>query len=303
MRSAIVTGANGFVGSEIVRNLVNHGFNVYALYNRSKNRLETIEKCRTVHCPMDQFSKIPEKIQDSPDFIFHCAWSGSSGEDRTNIQLQLSNVTSTCALIEAAKIVGAKRVIVAGSIMEDEVKAVTDSNGSHPSKSYIYGAAKYSAHMMAKPLAVSLGVDLIWAKITNAYGVGELSPRMLNSTIRKCINLEAPSFTAATQNYDFIYVTDVAEAFRLIAEKGSSYSEYVVGSGEAKPLRNFLEDLRLSIGNGLPFLYGNIPYTGVNLPLEKFSTEPLFRDTSFKTQIPFPVGVALTRDWLKEQEN
>ena len=99
MRSAIVTGANGFVGSEIVRNLVNHGFNVYALYNRSKNRLETIEKCRTVHCPMDQFSKIPEKIQDSPDFIFHCAWSGSSGEDRTNIQLQLSNVTSTCALI------------------------------------------------------------------------------------------------------------------------------------------------------------------------------------------------------------
>ena len=79
MRSAIVTGANGFVGSEIVRNLVNHGFNVYALYNRSKNRLETIEKCRTVHCPMDQFSKIPEMIQDSPDFIFHCAWSGSSG--------------------------------------------------------------------------------------------------------------------------------------------------------------------------------------------------------------------------------
>ena len=52
-------------------------------------------------------------------------------------------------------------MIVAGSIMEDEVKAVTDSNGSHPSKSYIYGAAKYSAHMMAKPLAVSLGVDLI----------------------------------------------------------------------------------------------------------------------------------------------
>ena len=40
---------------------------------------------------------------------------------------------------------------------------------------------------------------------------------------------------------------------------------------------------------------------GVNLPLEKFSTEPLFRDTSFKTQIPFPVGVALTRDWLKNR--
>ena len=87
--------------------------------------------------------------------------------------------------------------------------------------------------------------------------------------------MEPPSFTAATQNYDFIYVTDVAEAFRLIAEKGSSYSEYVVGSGQAKPLRNFLEDLRLSIGNGLSFLYGNIPYTGVILPIIQFSTETL----------------------------
>lgn len=303
MRSAIVTGANGFVGSEIVRNLVSHGYKVYALYNRSKNRLQAIEGCQAVHCPMDQLSKIPGMIQDSPDFIFHCAWSGSSEGDRTNIELQLSNVTSSCALIEVAKIVGAKRVIVAGSIMEDEVKAVTDSNGSHPSKSYIYGAAKYSTHMMAKPLAVSLGVDLVWAKITNAYGVGEISPRMLNSTIRKCINMEPPSFTAATQNYDFIYVTDVAEAFRLIAEKGSSYSEYVVGSGQAKPLRNFLEDLRLSIGNGLSFLYGNIPYTGVNLPIIQFSTETLYRDTGFKPQIAFSEGVTLTRDWLKEQEN
>ena len=47
-------------------------------------------------------------------------------------------------------------------------------------------------------------IDLIWAKITNAYGVGELSPRLVNTTIRKVIHGQPPQFTFGTQNYDFI---------------------------------------------------------------------------------------------------
>ena len=80
------------------------------------------------------------------------------------------------------------------------------------------------------------------------------------------------------------------------------YSEYIVGSGGAKPLRSFLEELRMAVGNGLPFLYGDIPFTGVNLPLESFSTEKLNKDTGFKPKFDFTQGVKLTRDWLKEQE-
>ena len=50
------------------------------------------------------------------------------------------------------------------------------------------------------------------------------------------------------------------------------------------------------------FLYGDIPFTGVNLPLESFSTEKLNKDTGFKPEVDFTQGVKLTRDWLKEQE-
>ena len=42
------------------------------------------------------------------------------------------------------------------------------------------------------------------------------------------------------QNYDFVYIDDVARAFRLIGEKGKPFHEYVIGSGNAKPLKNFL---------------------------------------------------------------
>lgn len=86
MKSVIVTGANGFVGSEIVRNLVRNGYKVFALYNRSKKRLDSIPDCVPVHCPMDEFEKLPELIKEKPEYIFHCAWTGSAGQDRCNVQ-------------------------------------------------------------------------------------------------------------------------------------------------------------------------------------------------------------------------
>jgi UDP-glucose 4-epimerase len=83
----------------------------------------------------------------------------------------------------------------------------------------------------------------VWAYITNTYGVGESSPRFLNSTIRKIIHGEPLEFTSGIQNYDFIYVTDVAKAFRLLGEKGKANKGYIIGSGAAKPLRQFVEEI------------------------------------------------------------
>ena len=107
MKSVIVTGANGFVGSEIVCNLVMNGYKVFALYNRSKSRLDSMPDCVPVHCPMDKFEKLPELIKEKPEYIFHCAWTGSAGQDRCNVQLQLTNVVSTCSLVSVAKELGA----------------------------------------------------------------------------------------------------------------------------------------------------------------------------------------------------
>ena len=94
--------------------------------------------------------------------------------------------------------------------MEYEVEAAIHSQGSHPGMGYIYGMGKHVAHCMCKSVAANIGIDLLWPMITNAYGVGELSPRFVNTTLRKIINGEPLQFTAATQNYDFVYKSRTA---------------------------------------------------------------------------------------------
>ena len=64
------------------------------------------------------------------------------------------------------------------------------AQGNKPGKGYIYGSGKLVARTMTMSVAADLGIDLLWAEITNAYGAGEVSPRFINSTIRKILKNE-----------------------------------------------------------------------------------------------------------------
>jgi UDP-glucose 4-epimerase len=302
---AIVTGADGFVGSAVVKELRRNNYDILAI--------DLAENPRRIK-PDLHIRYLPHSIENVDfldsicskgefDFFFHFAWRGSAGPERCDEKIQLANAlqTATC-LREAAKI-GCKRFICAGSIMEFETNQVVYEQGSNPGLPYIYGAGKTIAHEICKPIANSLGIDLLWSYITNAYGVGESSPRFLNSTLRKIIHGESLEFTSGTQNYDFIYVDDVAKAFRLIAENGKANKGYLIGSGEAKPLRLFVEDIIAELKPSQKPLFGNVPYTGVMTPIETYQIEDLKRDCGFVPSVPFKKGVRMTFEWLKEAEN
>ena len=143
---------------------------------------------------------------------------------------------------------------------------------------YIYGMGKLVAHCMCKSVAASIGIDLLWPMITNAYGVGEFSPRFVNTTLRKIIDGEPLRFTAATQNYDFVYVSDVAKAFYLVAKNGKPFREYMIGSGDAKPLKQFILEMVDSCGSRCIPHFGDVPFSGTNMPLSTFDISEIKAD-------------------------
>ena len=210
--------------------------------------------------------------------------------------------SNTVECMKVAKELGCSRFVCAGSIMEYEVEAAVHSQGSHPGLGYIYGMGKYIAHCMCKSVASNIGIDLLWPMITNAYGVGELSPRFLNTTLRKIIKGEPLRFTSATQNYDFVYVSDVAKAFYLVAKNGKPFYEYMIGSGDAKPLRQFILEMVNSCAPDSVLLFGDVPFTGTNMPLSVFDISDIKADCGFKPEISFAQGAKMTMDWLKTLE-
>lgn len=296
----IATGANGFIGSNTVNYLLSQGVQVIALCHDGRaDHLHSSALLQVVPFSLENIAGV-EKLLSKGDYdiFYHFAWKGSAGPQRADTKLQLANAQWTVEALELAHRLGCKRFVCAGSIMEHETIAAAFTQGNHPGMGYIYGGGKLIAHVMCMSVAAKLGIELVWPEITNAYGVGELSPRMVNTTIRKCIKGEAPQFTAGTQNYDFVYIDDVARAFYLIGKNGKPFHEYLIGSSTARPLKEFLLEMKQSIAPDLDFIFGDIPFTGTNLPLSVFDCSQTEKDTGFKAEISFAEGTKRTRDWL-----
>lgn len=301
MQRVVITGADGFVGSYTVAYFLKEGCEVLALdMGATPRRLKETQGLSYMQCDISDTSAMLDKIpHDAYDAFVHFAWAGSAGPARVDYNLQMRNALNTVECMKAAKKLGCTRFVCAGSIMEYEVEAAIHAQGSKPGMGYIYGMGKHIAHCMCKSVAADIGIELLWPMITNAYGVGELSPRFVNTTLRKIINGEKLEFTAGTQNYDFVYVSDVAKAFYLIAKNGRPFCEYMIGSGDAKPLRDFILEMVGECSPGTVPNFGDVPFTGTNMPLSIFSIEDTKKDCGFVPEVSFAKGTHMTMDWLK----
>ncbi len=305
MKTVFVTGASGFIGTALVKELIARGADVTAMVREEKESSRIIREfgAKVVLCDLENLNLLPEKTQGKVfDTFYHLAWNGSAGSDRINSRLQLDNAQYAVDAVHVAAAMGCKRFIGAGSIMESETNTAANAQGNKLGMPYIYGAGKLAAHVMSKAAAANVGIDHIWPMITNAYGPGEVSPRFVNMTLRKMIHKEPLQFTAATQNYDFIYIDDVARAFYLVGENGKAFFQYIVGSGSARPLKEFISEMQKALAPDQSLLFGDVPFTGINLDLECFSTNAILKDTGFSPEVDFVEGTRRTMEWLKEVE-
>lgn len=303
MNKVVVTGANGFVGSHVCEQLSKQGIKIFAVIkdtNENINNIKKLDGVEIIYCELSEIETLSDKISDRDiDVFYHFAWVGSAGPLRCDEKIQLQNALWTAQALRTADKMHCKKFVSAGTITEKEAYSAIYTQESQPALPYIYGAGKLAARAICKPIANSLDIDLCWAVITNTYGVGEVSPRLVNSSIRKILAGEPVQFTAATQNYDFIYIDDLAKAFVAIGKYGKANKEYTIGSGNARPLKEFLTEMQQAISPDSEFIFGDIPFTGVNLPLEVFDTFDLENDCRFKAEISFAEGTKRTMEWIK----
>lgn len=301
MENVIISGADGFIGSYTTKYFLEQGKFVLALdIGKVPNRLSPHPKMQYVKCDISKTEEILDLIpRGAYDTFVHFAWKGSSGQDRNDYNLQIQNALDTVACLKIANNLGCSRFVCAGSIMEYEIESVTHQQGSHPSMNYMYAMGKHIAHCMCKSVAADIGIDLLWPIVTNAYGIGEVSPRFINTTLRKILEGEPLNFTSATQCYDFVYVSDVAKAFYAVAEKGLPFCEYMIGSGQARPLREFIIEMLEVSKTTISPKFGDIPYLGGEISESIFSINDIKKDCDWIPEVSFAEGIGKTMEWLK----
>lgn len=309
MKKAIVTGATGFIGKFLVRELVKQKVEVIAVVRKNTRNLKAINSLpvRIVECNIAEYYKFPDIILDRDiDAVFHIAWQGVSDMDARNQKIQLQNLQSTLDLIDAMKNMNIGTFVGCGSMHEAEALIEMAEDKVITNCGYMYKAAKTAAHWMGKAKAGTYGIRFFWPLI-NTYGEEEQSARLVNTIIRKVLKGESPALSNGTQYYDFVHVSDVARALYLIAEKGIDGTNYTIGSGDPKPLKEFLKIVgnvanKLHNGEEVSLGFGEITSNVISLPASTFNTTKLYQDTGFKPLITFEEGIERTAKWIKEDE-
>lgn len=303
MKNAIVTGANGFIGSALCKELSMRNIQVTAIVRSRESNIDRIKKIpgiSMVYCDLSEYEKLPQLISKQKfDAFYHLAWAGSAGKLRGDSNAQINNIIFACDAVKACAALECKKFVFASSIMEYEISAIMETD-SIPNITTLYSTAKVAADYMSRTLAGALGVAYIRGVISNAYGPGEKSQRLINTSIRKLLNGEHCAFSAGEQIYDFIYIDDAVKALCAIAENGKPNKTYYIGSQNPRPLKHFLNELKNQINPEIEIGLGELPFNGVSLSYSEFDINAVKEDTGFEPKIGFNEGICRTIKWIEE---
>lgn len=299
---ALVTGATGFVGSWLVKNLLDNNFEVVAIVrnlNKVPDEWKNNSSCSVVLCELKDLKELDSKDIGDIDYFFHFAWEGTSGSVRFDEKIQLANVQYTCDAVCLAKKLNAKRFIFAGSIMEYEAINFVGTDNSFPAMANIYSTAKLTADYMAKIYATNLEIEYINIIISNIYGVGEVSARFVNTMLKRMDDSQVIPLSEGKQTYDFIYVADAVEAIRLAAINGKTNNNYYIGNSVLYPLREFVEKMNGIVGKNAKLDFGAFPANNNFLSYKEFDTAKLEKELGFVPRYSFEEGIKTTLEWIR----
>lgn len=294
---AVVTGATGFLGTWLVKELVSQGYEVIAVgRDISKMPAEWLTDNR-IECVEYSVEILSEK---GADVFFHLAWSGTTGNDRADVSIQLDNVKLACEAVSVAKAMGCKRFVHAGSLMSYEVVNSFSNENFIPGKARVYSISKLTTEYMSKTIAIAEQIEYVNVIISNVYGVGERSVRFINATVKKMLSNETIPLTAGTQPYDFIYVTDAVKAFILVAEKGKNLGNYYIGNSKQIPLREFVERMYKVLDSKSQLQFGAVPMEAIQVDYDGLDTGRLERELGFVPEVSFEEGIKRLGEWIKK---
>jgi nucleoside-diphosphate-sugar epimerase len=315
MKTAIVTGATGFIGSVFIRELINNNIHVLALGRKKWNeippqRLMESPFLTYLQIDMSDINRLSSLVDDikwdiSEDCVFYnLAWGGVNKLSDLDIDAQMKNVIwSANALITASKL-KCSRFVHIGTMEEafaSKYLALDYHKNSEYNRHVIYSVAKQTSRNLLKIISNKLRINLIIATNSHVMGPNDDKDSFLQVTLEKLIKGDELIFSTGEQIFDVISVKDCARAYYHIGVYGKPYSEYWVGSGNPRRLREYVEIMYNLYPSNKPMQFGKMPFNDISLRLEDFSIKSLIDDTGFKHLYSYEDTVVELYEWLKNK--
>lgn len=301
MKTVVITGATGAIGRALLKICIESGYEVLTVVHRKSIRaveLESIDHCHVLKLDLSEYDHAMDEMEkqgielENYELFFHLAWMASFGEDRDNLDLQIDNIRAASTAVRFAKELGCGTFIGVGSQAEYGRTEGLLSPDTPAFPETGYGIAKLCAGQLTRLLCERLGLRHIWCRVLSVYGPYDRAQTLISYAVIKMMANAETEFSPCDQIWDYIYSDDAARAILLAGKKGESGKIYMIGSGEAHPLREYIEKIAELTGYSKTIGFGKRSYNDKQVMYLCADISGLEADTGWKAKVSFPEGIS-----------
>jgi nucleoside-diphosphate-sugar epimerase len=245
----LVSGAAGFVGANLVRQLSGDGHEVHALVRPGTDswRLDGVGLDGIHSLALEDGDRVRGVVHElRPEWIFHLAAYGAYPTQIDGAAMAMSNVLGTMHLLDAAMSLGFSSFVHTGTSSEYGFKSRPPDEDTVLEPNSAYAVTKAAATLYCRQAAVRAGAPVITARLYSAYGPWEAPTRLIPSVLIRALGGSWPPLVAPHTARDFIFVEDVVSALCCLAAAADIEPGEVVnvGSGEQRTVADVVEIVR-----------------------------------------------------------
>ncbi len=257
-----LTGASGFIGSVVLRLLLEQGVETAALVTpkKSLDRLQNLDgQYIRIEGRLADITSLRSQIEAfHPDTCIHLAWYAEPGKylySPENVPIMQQSLNLLQTLIE----IGCQQFVGVGTCAEYDTDVGFLREDSPTNPATIYAACKLSTYLIGQHMAAAAGVNFAWGRLFYLYGEQEDSRRLVPALIQSLRAGKPFEATAGEQVRDYLHATDVASALVTLAQQ-KAQGIYNIASGIPITMRNLMETIGDIVGAKDLIRFGAIPY-------------------------------------------
>jgi nucleoside-diphosphate-sugar epimerase len=301
----LLTGSTGFIGSHVLRVLLERRQEVTVLLREESNPWRTSDVLDHVTIKRGSLAHFATELDVLNgcefDAVLHLAWKGVPGRDRFALEQFHENVSLMLHALEVARKTGARTFLSLGSQSEyGAVEGTIDEEAPLRPETH-YAHAKVAAFRLLEQYCRLFDIRGVWLRLFSLYGPGETTPWLIPSLVESLCGGELFPMTACEQVRDYLHVHDAAEGIYAALAAKDVVGAYNLSSGQGIALREIVESIRDRVAPGTELALGQLPYREDQAMKLVGDSSRFQEETDWKPKISISEGLQETVDYLYKQ--